>query len=309
MKFYKYLLYLAPVIIFIVVVTIKEMEQKELGSKSNPIRIYFTPSLEAKSLTTSSKSLIDYLEKETGYYFTSAVPSSFVAVVEAFGSKRADIALINTFSYLMAHEKYGVTARLRIVRDNNQKSYRGQIVTHVDSGIDSLSDLNGKRFAFVDPSSTSGYILPKALLEKQGIQIAEGMFAMKHDNVISMVYQGQVDAGATYYSPPDPVTGNILDARMRVKTQYPDVEKKVKIIALTEEIPNDPIVFRKGLPVEMQKRIVSAMIKFSTTPEGSAALYKLSEICGLLETTDDDYDPLRNILRGLHMNLDNLIKK
>jgi phosphonate transport system substrate-binding protein len=176
--------------------------------------------------------MFDYLHSETGYYFMSAVPGSFVAVVEAFGSNMADVSIINTFSYFMAREKYGATALLRVVRDNRQTMSIGQIVTGFESGIDCLPQFNGKTFAYVDASSTSGYILPKAMLEKRGIKPAETMFAMKHDNVISMVCQGQVDAGAMYYSPRDPASGQILDARMQVQTQYPDVEKKVKTIAL-----------------------------------------------------------------------------
>jgi ABC-type phosphate/phosphonate transport system substrate-binding protein len=49
--------------------------------------------------------------------------------------------------------------------------------------------------AYVDPSSTSGFILPKALLDQKGIKPSESVFAMRHDNVVTMVYQKQVDAG------------------------------------------------------------------------------------------------------------------
>ena len=44
------------------------------------------------------------------------------------------------------------------------------------------------------------------MFEKMGIKPSETVFAMRHDNVVTMVYQGQVAAGATYYAPPDPVT-------------------------------------------------------------------------------------------------------
>ena len=50
-----------------------------------------------------------------------------------------------------------------------------------------------------------------------------------------MIYQGQVDAGATWYSPP--LNGKIQDARKLVKTQYTDIESKVKIIHLTDPLP------------------------------------------------------------------------
>jgi phosphonate transport system substrate-binding protein len=309
MRFAKYILYLLPIIVFIVIQTGRQMEAGKIGTKSNPVKIYFTPSVDANRISLNAVDLIKYLEAETGYYFTSAYPASYIAVVEAFGSNKADIAMINTFSYLMVNEMYGAEARLRIVRDQGETTYRGQIIVRTDSGIDSLADLKGKSFAFVDASSTSGYILPKSMLEKRGITLGETVFGMRHDNVVMMVYQRQVDAGATYYSPPDRVTGQIYDARMRVEKQYPDAAKKLKILALTEKIPNDPFVFRKNMPEEMKKKIADALVKFVQTPIGKKAMYEISDIRGLVYTTDGDYDPLRKILKEQNLSLKNLVKK
>src|SRR5690606_10839138 len=204
MKFLKFTLYLLPIIIFIIVFSARELNEGALGTISNPIKIYFTPSVDAKRISTNAKELVDFLEKETGYFYTTAVPASFIAVVEAFGTKKADIAGINTFSYLMANEKYGAEARLRVVRDGDETTYKGCFITRVDSGIDSIADIDNRSMAYVDPSSTSGYILPKAMLDKRGIKPSETVFAMRHDNVVTMVYQKQVQAGATYYAPPHP---------------------------------------------------------------------------------------------------------
>jgi len=168
----------------------------------------------------------------------------------------------------MANEKYGAEAKLRIVRNGGETSYKGQFITRFESGIETIADIDNRSIAYVDPSSTSGFILPKALLDKMDVRPSETVFAMRHDNVVIMVYQGQVDAGATYYAPPHPETGEILDARMRVKQQFPDTEKKVKIIGFTEEIPNDPWVFRKDMDEEMKQKIIDALIKFVNTEEG-----------------------------------------
>lgn len=308
MKLLKYLLYLSPTLIFIIIYTAREIDPNPLGSKNNPIKLYFTPSVDAETISNNAKELVEFLEKETGYYFTTAVPASFVAVVEAFGSNKADIAAINTFSYIMANEKFGASAYLRVVRDNNETTYKGQIITRVDSGIDSLEDLQGRTIAYVDPSSTSGYILPKGLLDKKGIKPSETVFGMKHDNVVTMVYQRQVDAGATFYSPPDPITGEILDARKRVLTQFPDVAKKIKIIALTEPIPNDPIVFRKDIPEKMRNKIIDAFLKFVATEKGQAALYKIYSVRGLIPTTDADYDVLRTLLKEQNIEIEKYVK-
>lgn len=309
MKLFKYFLYLLPIIAFILISSAKELNEGALGTRSNPIKIYFTPSVDAKRISFNAKALVDYLEKETGYYYRTAVPASFIAVVEAFGTGKVDIAAINTFSYLMANAKYGAEAKLRIVRDNDQTSYKGQFITRFDSGIDSLQDINGRSFAYVDPSSTSGYILPKAMLERKHIKPSETVFAMRHDNVVTMVYQGQVAAGATYYAPPDPKTGEILDARMRVESQFPDVAKKIKIIGFTEDIPNDPWVFRKNMDKDMENKIINALIKFVHTDAGKKAMYDIYDIVGLTRTKDSDYNKLRKLLEEQHISFENLVKK
>ncbi len=304
----KYLLYLSPLILFIIISSSRELNEGALGSRSNPIKIYFTPSVDANKISFNAHQLTDYLEKETGYHFITAIPASYIAVVEAFGTGKADIASINTFSYLMANAKYGAEARLRIVRDYGETSYKGQFITRVDSGIDSLSDIDGRTIAYVDPSSTSGYILPKAKLKRLGIKPSESVFAMRHDNVVTMVYQKQVDVGATYYAPPDSATGKILDARVRVEKQFPDVAKKIKIIGFTEDIPNDPWVFRKDMDEKMKEKIINALLKYVQTDEGKKTMYDIYDVRGLIRTKDSDYDGLRKLLKQENIKFESFVK-
>ena len=271
-------------------------DRGELGSEKNPIKFFFVPSVDAKLIEDTSVVLKKYLEANTPYKYTISIPSSFVAVVESFGTKRADVASINTYGYVMAHEKYGVEARLMTQR-YGESTYKAQFLAKSDSKIKKLSDLNDKKIAFVDPASVSGYLLPLKYLMDRGIKPKDTMFAMRHDNVVSMIYQGQVDAGATFYSPP--VGKDIQDARRLVLAQYPDVEKKISIIELTSEIPNDPIVFRKDLSEEMKKTITDALVKFSTTTEGLAVLKKLSSVTGLIPCTDKDYETTREAIKVL----------
>lgn len=308
MRFLKYLLYILPTLIFIVYITVRDVKGT-LGTRKNPVKLYFTPSVDAEKITLSAKPLIQFLERETGYYFETAIPTSYIAVVEAFGTDRADIAIINSFSYLLAHEKYGANAVLRVIRTGNQAYYRGQIIVRTDSGIERLEDLNGKSIAYVDASSASGYILPSALLRKKGVKPGRETFAMKHDNVVIMVYQKQVDAGATFYSPPHPITGEPLDARSRVKKQYPDVFEKIKILALTDSLPNDPVVFRKGMSPIMVEKIKNALLKFANSDEGKKIMPEIYSMEGLIETTDSDYDLLRKLIKEAGLNLEEMVKK
>ncbi len=310
MKYLKYFIYFLPIIAFVTFDTLNNIKEGELGSKANPIKFFFTPSGDSRRIALNSRELINFLEKETGYHYITTIPLSFISVVESFGSKRADIAAgLSAFAYLMAHEKYGPEALLRIVRDNGETTYRGQFIARTGSGIDKIEDIEGHSIAFVDASSTSGFLLPNALLKRKGIKPSEEVFAMTHENVVTMVYQRQVDVGATYNSPPDPRTGHIYDARMRVLPQYPDVAQKVKIIGLTEEIPNDPFIFSKEMPQAMKEKIVNAILKFVSTEKGRQAIYDTYDIVSLIPTKDSDYDGLRRMLKELNIDYNKLIKK
>jgi phosphonate transport system substrate-binding protein len=277
-------------------------DRGELGSAKNPVKFFFVPSVDMKLLEDTSKALKKYLEANTPYKYQISIPASYVAVVEAFGTKRADVAAINTFGYVLAHEKYGAEARLMTVRFG-EETYKAQFLARADSKIKKLGDLQGKKVAFVDPSSVSGYLLPLKYLKDRGIKPKEIVFAMRHDSVITMIYQRQVDAGVTFYSPP--AENDIQDARRLVRAQFPDVEKKIKIIALSSSIPNDPVIFRKDMPEKMKKEIADALIKFAATPEGLDVLKKLSSVTSLVHTTDAAYDSTRAAVKELG-NIGNL---
>lgn len=282
-------------------------KQAELGTEQNPVKLYFTPSVDADTIASNSVEFIKFLEAETGYFFKTGIPTNYISVVEAFGSDRADIAVMNSFGYLMANEKYGATAKLKTVRYGHDY-YQGQILVHVDSGIKTIKDLEGKKFAFTDPSSTSGYMFPLKIMNDSGVKLGNQMFAIKHDNVVTMIYQKQVDAGATYYSAPAE-DGTIRDARSRVKTQFPDVEDKVKILEITEKIPNDPFVFRKNLPPEMVEKFIVAVKKYISTPDGQQSFKNIYSVEAINDTTDADYDGLRQVIKDININLEEQLKK
>ncbi|HMN70002.1 MAG TPA: phosphate/phosphite/phosphonate ABC transporter substrate-binding protein [Bdellovibrionales bacterium] len=280
----------------LVLTTACTRDKAPLGSQDNPIKFFFVPSVDMRLLEDTSRALQKFLEVDTPYKYKISIPPSYVAVVEAFGTRRADVAAINTFGYVLAHDKYGAQARLVTIRFG-ETTYQAQYLVRADSGIKSLKDLNGKKMAFVDPASVSGYLLPLKDLKENGVKPSDIIFAMRHDNVVSMIYQKQVDAGATFYSPP--AENGIQDARRLVRAQYPDVEKKIKILALSQSIPNDPVIFRKDLPEEMKKTIADSLIRFAATPEGLDVLKKLSSVTGLAPTTDKDYDSTRAAVKAL----------
>lgn len=285
-------------------------ETDPLGSKANPIKLYFNPVDESAQITKNSKEFIEFLEKETGYYFKTGITMSYVAIIESFGTGRVDIARMSPNGYLIANEKYGAVAGLKVIRDGVD-FYRGQIVTHADSGIKTLQDLNNRKFAFTDPSSTSGYMFAKKLLNENKVTLGETYFASKHANVISMVYQGQVAAGAAFYSEAKNTKGEneIKDARRLVQTQFPDVGEKVKTLILTDKIPNEPFVFRKGLEPELVEKFKLAIKKFANSVQGKEIFQKDYNLDGVVDANDGDYNGLREVINTIQVESVKKIRK
>lgn len=279
--------------------------EEKLGTKENPIKIYFTPSVDQNTIATNSDSFLKYMEKETGLFFKSAVPASYIAVVEAFGSNRADIAVMNSFGYVLANSKYGAEAKLKTLR-HGKDYYAGAIYVSNKSGIKTLKDLNGKKFAFTDAASTSGYLFPLKIMNENKVKLGNTTFAVKHDNVITMIYNGQVDAGSAFYS--DPIDGKMKDARERVLTQYPDVESKISVIKITDKIPNDPFVFRKGMSAEVSSKFIIALTKYLATEEGKTAFKNIYAVDGIVPATNKDYDDLRKVIKATNTDLSTLVK-
>ena len=277
-----------------------------VGSEENPIQFMMVPSVDAKMLNDRAIKVKQVLEAQTPHKFRFVIPTSYVAVIEAFGSERADVAALNTFGYIVANERYGAQARL-IIQRHGSTEYQSQIIARTDGPVQSLQDISGKRVAYVDPSSTSGYLMPAGLFADNSIVPSETVFAQGHQNVVTMVYQGSVDAGATFYSPPS--DGKIQDARRLVVTQFPDIEEKVKIVHLTSPIPNDPIAFRKGLTEEMVEQITTVLREYMMTPEGKQVFYDLYGATGLVSTTDVAYNGVREMLKSLGKSASDLAKK
>lgn len=280
------------------------VDKGPLGSDENPIKVFLIPSVDAQMLKDKAQALHKALEERSGYKVKLSVPSSYIAVVEAFGTKKADVAIMNTFGYLLAHKKYGAEAKLMVTRFGRD-TYKSQIITHVDSGIDSIEDLNGRKFGYVDPSSASGYLLAKDLFKKEGVKLGQTTFAQKHDSVVTMVYQKQVDGGATFYSPEK--DGKIQDARRLVRTQFPDVEEKVKILSLTEPVPNDPIIFRKELESEISAKLIESFVSYVKTEEGKKTFEELYLVDGLLRVDDSAYDSVRKLLKSLNQDVEKVV--
>ncbi|HET7769909.1 MAG TPA: phosphate/phosphite/phosphonate ABC transporter substrate-binding protein, partial [Chloroflexota bacterium] len=171
------------------------------GTVTGPIKMAFVPNAEAGKLLDNMRPFVELLQKETGYAFETSVPTSYAAVIEALGAKHVDVAWMGPLAYVIARQKYGAELLLISVFQDaktgaQKRTYPGGIIVKSDAPYKSIQELRGKKFAFTDPASASGYLYPMDYLAKQGISnpkafFSEVIFAGGHDKVVAAVLSGQ----------------------------------------------------------------------------------------------------------------------
>jgi phosphonate transport system substrate-binding protein len=289
------------------------------GTTDNPCVMTFVPSGDTGKITTAGQGIADWLNAETGLSFKVEVGTSFAASIEAMGANKAQIGFLNTFSVLLAESKYGIEPALAVVRKlavndvspdkdlvgTMQPYYRGQFITKADSGITTLADLKGKTFCFVDPNSTSGYIVPNIILKANGIDADKGDITVSnagsHNNVAIAVYNGDCDAGVTYI--------NVMtDESADLAATYPDIATVVVPFYDTLAIPNDGVQFVKNFDPDLKATIVAAMLKMSQDEAGAQLLKDLYNINGLVEIDTTFYDEFAKTLTDAGVDPASLVK-
>ena len=291
---------LVMLVLFSLVLALAGCGEAKLGTEDNPIVMAFVPSLDSQEVLASGDAIANMLEEETGLVVKPNVGTDFAAVREAMGAGQAHIGWLNTFNYILASEKYDVDVGL-VTQRYGGTSYKGQINVGVDTGITALEDLKGKVMCWVDPNSTSGYIIPRIMLQANGIDpdndFAQTVEAGSHDQVIIAVYNGDCDAGATFD-----------DARDNVEDDFPDVKEKVLVLATTPDIPNDSVSFVKDFPAEMRQQIIDALLAYAQTDAGKEALNTLYDIENLQAADDTFYDGFRTDLSKAGFDIEALAK-
>jgi phosphonate transport system substrate-binding protein len=265
----------------------------------------FVPSADSQKVLASGEPLAQLLTNATNLQFKVSVPTSYTTVIEAMGSNQVDVGWLAPFAYVLAHDKNQSQVILASVRQGS-KTYRSQIVVRADSGINSVEELRGKKFAFVDPASASGFLFPNAMLATKGIDyktfFSDTIFAGGHDKVIIAVYNKQVDGGATFGNSID--TGPPTDARTLVTSTLPDVMTAIKPIGQTDPIPNDTVSVRRGLDDNLTKLIKDGLLYVQSTADGKKVLRDLYNIDGLAAADDKDYDSIRSAAKALNLDLE-----
>ena len=313
-----------------------------IGSPEHPIKVLFVPSVDANVIVSGGQMMADALNQATGMTFEVSVPTSYAATIEEMCASPADtMGFIPALGYVFANELCGVDVAFKAVR-RGWDVYWAQFLVARDSDIQTIEDLDGKKWGYTDAGSTSGYMFPLAMLKEAGVEPSESIATGGHPQAVKAVYNGEVDFATTFFSPfavpegvdkwkrgdapdmPTEVIENckindegknivcdgyvLLDARNNIREEAPDVVQKVRIMTLSPDIPNDTLSFGPDFPADTRATIEAALVAFAATDAwkesiGSEDFYGWS---GLSPALDADYDFVRSMVEANGITFEDL---
>jgi phosphonate transport system substrate-binding protein len=256
------------------------------------LTIGLIPSEDSQAMIESSKQVLDDLQAKIGMPVVPFVASDYNGIIEALRSGKLDVAYLGPFSYVLATSVADVEAfSVAVTKKTGQSAYKSVILARKDSGIHSLADLKGHTFAFVDPSSASGHLFPKAGLEQAGFApdslFKRVIFSGSHDASILAVENKKVDAAA--------VADRIFASAVAKGVVKQD---DFEIVWSSKPIPESPMVWRKALDPELKKKVADALASIKDVPWGDQGVLN-----GFQPTTDASYDVVRETAKVLDLDL------
>jgi phosphonate transport system substrate-binding protein len=222
------------------------------GSKENPLVVMLVPADGGTEEGTKKdfEPVFNAITKAYGLNFDIKVGQTYGAVIEAQANGQVDIGFFGAVSYLQCKERGGVEL-LAVSVEKGQSVYYSGIFVPKDSPIKELKDLKGKSMAFGDPSSTSSFNYPAAMLIDAGVDpvkdLGKVVMAGSHVNSLKACAEGKVEACAASF--------DSLEKAINQKQIGADA---LRPLTKSEPIPNPPLAMHPKLPAEMKAKLRDA---------------------------------------------------
>jgi phosphonate transport system substrate-binding protein len=260
----------------------------------NPATIVFSiiPSEETTQEVNLYKPLIDRLKQKAGKKIEFYMPTSYASVVEAMLNGWVQLGVLGPESYVIAKGKEPMIEVFATYKKNKGHlqeegpGYRAVLITTKASGLDGAPKLKGKVLGLVEPASTSGDLIPRALYAKEIGSSLESYFSKVvytggHDLATLAVKEGRVDAAFVATHRFD----NVIDRGLAKLEDF-------NVLWSSPIIPQDPFVYRADLCPEIKTAIRETFLSLHETPETKGFLGKL-KTDRFVEMNDKDYDAVR----------------
>jgi phosphonate transport system substrate-binding protein len=234
--------------------------------------------------------ILAQLEKDLGIKVKHVSATDYRGTIEALKFNKAHLGWLGPKAYVEAtNDNYAnVEPVAQIQHANGSLGYRSCLIVHSDSDLFSPEDIASKTFAFNDPNSTSGYLVPMTFFTlEMGVDPKEYFskltFSGSHEASIVAVANRKVDVASS----------NLPDVQQLTR------EGKVprgalRVIWVSKLIPNDPVVVRKDLPESLKRAIQESLVSMQAShPE--AFVEGGAWFGGFVKTDDARYQIIREL--------------
>lgn len=237
----------------------------------------------ATNMSERYNDLVEYLSTNLGIKVELKVANDYAAVITAMKSKHVDLVYFGPKSYVEAAKRADAEAFVLEIAEDGTKGYYGIIITKKDSGLTKLEDLKGKKWAFTDPNSTSGTLVPMVYFMKElkidpKTYFGEVIYSGNHAASILSVRNGTVDGAST----------NDLDFARGEGKQWK--KEEFNTLWTSALIPGAPMAYRKDLPESLKTALKDAFLNY----KDEKGLTKM-KIQGYAPADDKLYDSIREL--------------
>jgi phosphonate transport system substrate-binding protein len=182
-------------------------------------------------------------------------------------SEKIDAAWVCGFPYMRFHDRMRLLA---VPTYQGKPLYRSYvIVPSSDTKTNSILDLRGKIYAFSDPDSNSGWLVPQAELERgrndRATFFRKTFFTYAHRRVVDAVASEVAQGGS--------VDGYVWDT---LQILHPELTQKTRIATKSQEFGFPPFVTRANLPEAEFRQLQDVLVRMQGEQSGLALLHKLN---------------------------------
>lgn len=257
-------------------------------AETTELRVSAIPDEAPTELMRKFEPLGKYLEEQIGIPVTFQPVSDYAGVVEALGAKRLDMAWLGGFTYVQAKLRTGDA--IPLVQREQDEVFTSTFIT-ADLEVKTHADLKGKSFAFGSVSSTSGHLMPRYFLQKDGIDpdtfFSRVGFSGAHDATVAWVESGKVDAGV--------LNSSVWDKLIEEDKVNTD---KVRVYAVTPTYYDYNWTVRGGLEPELVEKIKAAFLALDPANPEHKAILDLQRASRFVPTSAENYQGIEEAARA-----------
>ncbi len=263
------------------------VEQPGTHIQKNPtLNVAVAAMISPKETFVYYRQLLDYIGEKLGREVQFIQRKTYGEINELLGIGQIDLAFICSGPYVTGKRKYSFEL-LATPEVQNSHFYQSYLIVNQASQFHSLEDLKGRVFAFTDPDSNTGKLVPTYWLYEMGEQpetfFDKTIYTYSHDNSILAVTKALVDGAA--------IDGLIWEYYHR---KNPIFTSRTRIIKKSEPYGIPPIVASKYLTPELREHIRRLLLAMHKDPAGEKILDELM-VDRFTQARDVWYDSIRQM--------------